>query len=159
MDNAMQFFFSCASAVFSAVIAYFGWWFKKRDGERQALEDIRQGRFVIAVDDEDETNPGALIAAGQMVTPELINVMGTMTGGIITIRTTPEKAGKIAAKEMTCPLILRVYRVNGSEMTMYRITGIGTAEGKIYSGLILERMVEADTAMGPWKTQLLIGLH
>ncbi|MBR0382336.1 MAG: GTP cyclohydrolase II [Eubacterium sp.] len=65
----------------------------------EALEDIRQGRFVIAVDDEDETNPGALIAAGQMVTPELINVMGTMTGGIITIRTTPEKAGKIGLDE------------------------------------------------------------
>ena len=32
-------------------------------------------------------------------------------------------------------------------------------EGKTYSGLILERMVEADTAMGPWKTQLLVEVH
>lgn len=45
MDSAMQFFLSCASAIFSAVIAYFGWWFKKRDGERQALEDIRQREY------------------------------------------------------------------------------------------------------------------
>ena len=45
MDNAMQFIFSCASAVFSAVVAYCGWWFKKRDGERQALEEIRHREY------------------------------------------------------------------------------------------------------------------
>ena len=40
----------------------------------------------------------------------------------------------------------------GEEMTL-------ETEGKTYSGLILERMVEADTALGPWSTQLLIELH
>ena len=40
----------------------------------------------------------------------------------------------------------------GEEMTL-------AWEGKMYSGLILERMVEADTAMGPWSTQMLIELH
>ena len=40
----------------------------------------------------------------------------------------------------------------GEEMTL-------ETEGKIYSGLILERMVEADTALGPCSTQLLIELH
>ena len=40
----------------------------------------------------------------------------------------------------------------GEEMTL-------ETEGKIYSGLILERMVEADTAMGPWSTQLLVEVH
>ena len=40
----------------------------------------------------------------------------------------------------------------GEEMTL-------ETEGKTCSGLILERMVEADTAIGPWNTQLLIELH
>ena len=40
----------------------------------------------------------------------------------------------------------------GEEMTL-------ETEGKTYSGLILERMVDADTGVGRWETQLLIGLH
>ena len=40
----------------------------------------------------------------------------------------------------------------GEEMTL-------EMEGKTFSGLILERMTEADTVMGPWETQLLIGLR
>lgn len=45
MDNAMHFFFSCASAVFSGIIAYFGWWLKKRDVERQASDEVRQREY------------------------------------------------------------------------------------------------------------------
>lgn len=40
----------------------------------------------------------------------------------------------------------------GEEMTL-------TAGGKTYAGIILERMVDADSVSGPWKTQLLIELH
>ena len=42
MDTALQFILSFASAIFSAVIAYFGWWLKKRDSEREAKEEERQ---------------------------------------------------------------------------------------------------------------------
>ncbi len=45
MDNTMQFIFSCASTAFSAAIAYFGWWLKKRDRERQDEEEIRQREY------------------------------------------------------------------------------------------------------------------
>ena len=40
----------------------------------------------------------------------------------------------------------------GEEMTL-------AYGGKTYAGLILERMTEVDTALGPWNTQLLIELH
>ena len=40
----------------------------------------------------------------------------------------------------------------GEEMTL-------ETEGKTYAGLILERMVEADTAIGPWVTQLMVEVH
>ena len=46
MDAAIQFVLSCASAGFSAVIAYFGWWLKKRDQEREAKEEIRQKEYA-----------------------------------------------------------------------------------------------------------------
>ena len=45
MDTALQFILSFASAIFSAVIAYFGWWLKKRDRERQDEEEIRQREY------------------------------------------------------------------------------------------------------------------
>lgn len=41
----------------------------------QAIDDIRQGRFVIVVDDEDRENEGDFITAAELITPEKINFM------------------------------------------------------------------------------------
>ena len=41
----------------------------------EALEDFRQGRFVIVVDDEDRENEGDLIIAAEKITPEDVNFM------------------------------------------------------------------------------------
>ena len=41
----------------------------------EALEDIRQGKMVILVDDEDRENEGDLCMAAEMVTPEAVNFM------------------------------------------------------------------------------------
>jgi len=41
----------------------------------EALEDIRQGKMVILVDDEDRENEGDLTMAAEKVTPEAINFM------------------------------------------------------------------------------------
>lgn len=38
-----------------------------------ALDDFKQGKFVIVVDDEDRENEGDLITAAEMITPEKIN--------------------------------------------------------------------------------------
>ena len=45
------------------------------DSIEDALEDIRNGKFVIVVDDEDRENEGDLIAAAEKVTPEMVNFM------------------------------------------------------------------------------------
>ena len=42
-----------------------------------ALDDIRHGKMVILVDDEDRENEGDLVAAAELVTPEIINFMAT----------------------------------------------------------------------------------
>lgn len=49
----------------------------------EAIEDIRQGKIIIVVDDEDRENEGDFLAAAEMVTPEMINFMATHGRGLI----------------------------------------------------------------------------
>jgi len=49
----------------------------------EAVEDIRQGKIIIVVDDEDRENEGDLIMAAEKVTPEAINFMATYGRGLI----------------------------------------------------------------------------
>lgn len=49
----------------------------------EAIEDIRNGKIVIVVDDEDRENEGDFIAAARCVTPEIINFMATHGRGLI----------------------------------------------------------------------------
>lgn len=49
----------------------------------EAIEDIRQGKIIIVVDDEGRENEGDFIAAAEKVTPEMINFMATNGRGLI----------------------------------------------------------------------------
>ncbi|WP_320814197.1 3,4-dihydroxy-2-butanone-4-phosphate synthase [Flavobacterium sp.] len=49
----------------------------------EAIEDIRQGKVIIVVDDEDRENEGDFLAAAEMATPEMINFMATHGRGLI----------------------------------------------------------------------------
>ncbi len=49
----------------------------------EALEDIRNGKVIIVVDDEDRENEGDFIAAAEMVSPEMINFMAKYGRGLI----------------------------------------------------------------------------
>ena len=49
----------------------------------EAIEDIRQGKVVIVVDDEDRENEGDFICAAELVTPEIVNFMATHGRGLI----------------------------------------------------------------------------
>ena len=57
-----------------------------------ALEDIRQGKMVILVDDEDRENEGDLTMAAEMVTDEAINFMAKEGRGLICLSLTEERA-------------------------------------------------------------------
>jgi 3,4-dihydroxy 2-butanone 4-phosphate synthase/GTP cyclohydrolase II len=57
-----------------------------------ALEDIRQGKMVILVDDEDRENEGDLAMAAELVTPEAINFMAREGCGLICLSLTEERA-------------------------------------------------------------------
>ncbi len=49
----------------------------------EAIEDIRQGKIIVVVDDEDRENEGDFLAAAEKVTPEMINFMATHGRGLI----------------------------------------------------------------------------
>jgi 3,4-dihydroxy 2-butanone 4-phosphate synthase/GTP cyclohydrolase II len=57
-----------------------------------ALEDIRQGKMVILVDDEDRENEGDLVMAAEHVTPEAVNFMAREGRGLICLTLTEERA-------------------------------------------------------------------
>lgn len=66
-----------------------------------ALEDIKNGKMVIVVDDEDRENEGDLIAAGEKVTPEMINFMTKFGRGLICAPLTEERAKELHLNLMT----------------------------------------------------------
>ena len=74
----------------------------------EALEDIRQGKMIILVDDEDRENEGDLCMAAEKATPEAINFMAKYGRGLICLSLTPEKIEKLGldmmARNNTSPL-------------------------------------------------------
>jgi 3,4-dihydroxy 2-butanone 4-phosphate synthase/GTP cyclohydrolase II len=60
-----------------------------------ALEDIRQGKIVILVDDEDRENEGDLTMAAEKVTPEGINFMAKYGRGLICLSLTEERLNEL----------------------------------------------------------------
>ena len=67
---------------------------------RRALEDIRAGKMVIVVDDEDRENEGDLIMAAQFVTPAAVNFMAKHGRGLICVPTTAERLQQLGIGEM-----------------------------------------------------------
>ncbi|OIO04024.1 MAG: bifunctional 3,4-dihydroxy-2-butanone 4-phosphate synthase/GTP cyclohydrolase II [Desulfovibrionaceae bacterium CG1_02_65_16] len=55
----------------------------------EAIDDIRQGRMVIMVDDEDRENEGDLVVAAEKTTPEIINFMAKFGRGLICLAMEP----------------------------------------------------------------------
>src|SRR5512139_2726504 len=61
----------------------------------ETLEDIRQGKMVILVDDEDRENEGDLTMAAEKVTPEAINFMAKYGRGLICLSLTEERLNEL----------------------------------------------------------------
>ncbi|HJS52846.1 MAG TPA: 3,4-dihydroxy-2-butanone-4-phosphate synthase, partial [Pyrinomonadaceae bacterium] len=49
----------------------------------EAVKDIRDGKMIIVVDDEDRENEGDLMCAAELVTPEMINFMAVHGRGLV----------------------------------------------------------------------------
>jgi len=66
-----------------------------------AVEEIRAGRVLVVVDDEDRENEGDLTIAAEKVTPEIINFMATHGRGLICLTLTPERCDYLRLPLMT----------------------------------------------------------
>ena len=67
----------------------------------EAIEDIRQGKFVVVVDAADRENEGDLTIAAQFATPEAVNFMATHARGLICLCLTEERCDALGLKPMT----------------------------------------------------------
>ena len=65
-----------------------------------AIEDIKEGRLVIVVDDEDRENEGDFITAARNVTPEVINFMSKHGRGLICAPMVEERCDELALELM-----------------------------------------------------------
>ena len=70
------------------------------DSIESAIEDIRSGKLVIVVDDEDRENEGDFITASRNVTPEVINFMSKHGRGLICIAIPEEKCDELGLELM-----------------------------------------------------------
>ena len=67
----------------------------------EAIEEIKRGRFVIVVDDEDRENEGDLTLAAEKVTPEAINFMAKYGRGLVCLAMTEERLEHLNVGPMT----------------------------------------------------------
>ncbi|MBL7703029.1 MAG: bifunctional 3,4-dihydroxy-2-butanone-4-phosphate synthase/GTP cyclohydrolase II [Ferruginibacter sp.] len=70
------------------------------DSIESAIEDIKNGRLVIVVDDEDRENEGDFIGAAEKATPEMINFMSTHGRGLICAALTEERCTELKLQPM-----------------------------------------------------------
>lgn len=67
---------------------------------KEAIDDIRNGKMVILVDDEDRENEGDLVMAAEFATPEAVNFMAKYGRGLICLTLTEEKADQLQLSPM-----------------------------------------------------------
>ncbi|MBE1554280.1 bifunctional 3,4-dihydroxy-2-butanone-4-phosphate synthase/GTP cyclohydrolase II [Sporosarcina limicola] len=67
----------------------------------KAVEELKKGKAIIVVDDEDRENEGDFVALGEFATPEMINFMATEGRGLICVPIEEEKANQLELGLMT----------------------------------------------------------
>ena len=66
----------------------------------EIIDEIRAGRIVVLVDDEERENEGDLVMAAEFVTPEAINFMVTHGRGLVCLTLTPERCEQLGLEQM-----------------------------------------------------------
>ncbi|MEX0673869.1 MAG: bifunctional 3,4-dihydroxy-2-butanone-4-phosphate synthase/GTP cyclohydrolase II [Gaiellaceae bacterium] len=109
----------------------------------EAIDEIRAGRFVVVVDDEDRENEGDLVIAAQFATPEAINFMATHARGLICLCLTEERCDDLGLEPMTDR--------NESRFETAFTVSIEAREGVTTGISAQDRSVTIQTAIDPTK--------
>ena len=72
-----------------------------KDEIKDVIADLKKGKMVIILDDEDRENEGDLICAAEAITPEIVNFMATNGRGLICLALDAEKCEKLNLRPMT----------------------------------------------------------
>ena len=100
------------------------------DRIEDALDDIRQGKFVIVVDDEDRENEGDFITAAELITPEKVNFMLQHGRGVLCVPLLEERCAELGLMHQVAnntsmlgtPFTITVDKIEGCT------TGVSTAD-------------------------------
>jgi 3,4-dihydroxy 2-butanone 4-phosphate synthase/GTP cyclohydrolase II len=109
----------------------------------EAIDEVRAGRFVVVVDDEDRENEGDLVIAAQFATPEAVNFMATHGRGLICLCLTEERCDELGLEPMTD-------RNESRFETAFTVT-IEAREGVTTGISAQDRSVTIQTAIDPTK--------
>ena len=93
----------------------------KMNSIAELVEDLRAGKMIILMDDEDRENEGDLVMAAEHVTPEAINFMAKHARGLICLTLTQERC-----KQIDLPLMVGR---NGTQLGTNFTVSIEAAEG------------------------------
>jgi len=107
----------------------------------ELIEDLRQGRMVVIMDDEDRENEGDLIIAADCVTPEAINFMAKFGRGLICLTLTKERC-----RQLRLPLMVNVS--DQLESTNFTVS-IEAAEGVTTGISAADRATTVRAAVAP----------
>ena len=107
----------------------------------ELLEEIRAGRMVVIVDDEDRENEGDLIMAAELVKPSDINFMVTHGRGLVCLPLTRERAGQLGLAPMV--------RANTAQFQTNFTVSIEAAEGVTTGISAADRAHTIRTAVRP----------
>jgi 3,4-dihydroxy 2-butanone 4-phosphate synthase / GTP cyclohydrolase II len=97
----------------------------------EAIEDIRNGKLLIVVDDEDRENEGDFIAAAETITPEIVNFMAMHGRGLICAPITEDRAEELKLEMMVSnntSLHETPFTVSVDLLTQGCTTGISAAD-------------------------------
>ncbi|MDP8238997.1 MAG: bifunctional 3,4-dihydroxy-2-butanone-4-phosphate synthase/GTP cyclohydrolase II [Candidatus Hatepunaea meridiana] len=109
-----------------------------------AIEDIRQGKMLIVIDDEDRENEGDFIMAAEKITPEAINFMSKKGRGLICLSITGERCQELE-------LDLMVGKNTALHETAFTVT-IDAAEGTTTGISARDRFITVKKATDPSAT-------
>jgi len=111
------------------------------DKVEDAIQDLKEGKIIIVVDDEDRENEGDFVMAAEKVTPEAINFMAKNGRGLICMPCIPERLDELGIPAMV--------QNNTSEQGTAFTVSIG-AKGKITTGISAkDRAVTVQTVVDP----------
>jgi len=105
------------------------------------IEDIRLGKMVILMDDEDRENEGDIIVAADKITPEIVNFMVTEGRGLLCLTITEHMA-----QQLELPLMVKN---NGEQFGTNFTVSIEAAKGVTTGISVHDRAVTIQTAVSP----------